>query len=117
MEIYSPGAYCRDVSLKSGPRLSLEMASVGRGAASGVSNGRATGVRIAMGAVAPTPLRARATATVVEGQTLDETLIERAAQAAVNEVSPIDDVRASAWYRQHLTRVYTRRALTHVAGN
>jgi len=117
VEFDRPADEFRAIYLKSGPRPALEISTVSLGAAANVSGGSAHGTRIAIGAAAPTPLRARATEKLVEGRRLDAALIEQAARAAVDEVSPIDDVRASAWYRQHLTAVYTRRALNHVAGN
>jgi CO/xanthine dehydrogenase FAD-binding subunit len=54
---------------------------------------------------------------VLESQALNNEVIEQAVAVVTREISPIDDVRASAWYRKHLTGVYIRRALTHVAGN
>ena len=102
---------------KSGPRPALEISTVSMGVATVPEAGVLTGVRVAIGAVAPIPLRATDTEAVLEGQALDESLIDKAAESVQREVSPIDDVRASAWYRKHLTGVYLRRALSHVAGN
>ncbi len=102
---------------KSGPRPALEISTVSMGLAAVLQDGLLTGVRIAIGAVAPTPLRATATESTLEGRALDENMISSAVQSVQQEVSPIDDVRASAWYRKHLTGVYIRRALSHVAGN
>jgi CO/xanthine dehydrogenase FAD-binding subunit len=102
---------------KSGPRPALEISIVSMGVAGVLKDGVLTGARVAIGAVAPIPLRARATEAVLEDQTLGEDSIEKAVEAVQQEVTPIDDVRASAWYRKHLTGVYIRRALSHVAGN
>jgi len=87
------------------------------GVAGTLDEGVMTGVRVAIGAVAPVPLRATATEAVLERQSLSKDIIEKAAETVQQEVTPIDDVRASAWYRKHLTGVYIRRALSHVAGN
>lgn len=103
--------------LKSGPRPALEIATVSMGVAGVFKEGVLHSVRVAIGSVAPTPLRAIDTEAVLEGRLLDEEVIERAVEMVSLEVSPIDDVRASAWYRKHLTGVYIRRALSHVAGN
>ena len=73
------------------------------------------GMRVAFGAVAPTPVRARQTEAGLEGRRLDEATIARAAEAARDEVDPIDDVRASAWYRKELIHNMTRRMLDHAA--
>jgi len=72
-------------------------------------------VRVAFGAVAPTPVRAPRTEAALEGKRLDRATIDAAAQAAYDEVRPIDDVRASAWYRRELIRNMTKRMLDHVA--
>ena len=102
---------------KSGPRPALEISTVSMGFAGVLDNDVLTGVRVAIGAVAPTPLRARATEAALEGQLLNEDLITKAVETVQQEVKPIDDVRASSWYRKHLTGVYIRRALSHVAGS
>jgi len=68
-------------------------------------------VRLAFGAVAPVPLRATATEAFIEGKTLDDDLIEQAVDILMSEINPIDDVRATAWYRRHLAAVYLRRLL------
>jgi CO/xanthine dehydrogenase FAD-binding subunit len=103
--------------LKSGPRPALEISTVMMGVAGVLQDGVLHGARVAIGSVAPTPLRATQTEAVLEGQALDNELIAQAVETVTREISPIDDVRASAWYRKHLTGVYIRRALTHVAGN
>jgi CO/xanthine dehydrogenase FAD-binding subunit len=72
--------------------------------------------RIAVGAVAPTPLRVRSAEQLLEGQILDEHLIQRAAAAAMEEARPISDHRASADYRRRMTGVAVARALRRAAG-
>jgi len=68
-------------------------------------------VRIALGAVAPTPLRAKSAEDFLRGKAPDRDAIEEAANRAAAETSPIDDVRSSASYRREMTRVVTRRAI------
>ncbi|MFQ5854075.1 MAG: FAD binding domain-containing protein [Anaerolineae bacterium] len=67
--------------------------------------------RIALGAVAPTPIRAREAEKRLIGQPFDPGVIKAVAQTAVAESRPIDDGRASAWYRRQITDVLVRRAL------
>jgi carbon-monoxide dehydrogenase medium subunit len=67
--------------------------------------------RIALGSVAPTPIRAREAEKILEGQPLTPALLREAAQLAVEATEPISDVRASAEYRRYLTGVMVRQAL------
>ncbi|HWO41553.1 MAG TPA: xanthine dehydrogenase family protein subunit M [Candidatus Eisenbacteria bacterium] len=72
-------------------------------------------VRIVLGAVAPTPMRARAAEAVLEGQGLTEGLAARAAAEAARESRPISDVRSSAEYRRAMVEAMTKRALLNAA--
>ncbi len=74
--------------------------------------GRCRAARIALGAVAPVPLRARAAEALLEGAPLDAQTIARAAERAAAAASPIDDIRATAGYRREMVAVLTRRLLT-----
>ncbi len=66
------------------------------------------GVRIALGGVAPTPVRATAAeAALASGD------IDRAAELSVEAADPFDDAFASAWYRRRVLPVHVRRALTN----
>lgn len=94
------------------PALDISVISIGLGA---VRDGRRlTGVRVAFGAVAPTAIRVPATEAVLEGRTLDVATIAAAAAEAVEEIHPIGDVRATAWYRRELVGNMLRRMLEHV---
>jgi len=77
-----------------------------------VEGDKCQNVRIALGAVAPTPILATRAAAVIEGKALDDELIARAAQTAADEISPIDDIRASAWYRRQMTNELVARILS-----
>lgn len=68
-------------------------------------------VRIVLGAVAPTPMRAKKAEEFLIGQKADESVIDEAARIAAEEISPISDVRASAWYRKDMAKVLTKRAV------
>ena len=59
-------------------------------------------VRIGIGSVGPTPLRARGTEAVLHGGILDQALIARAAAALDDEITPIDDIRSNAIYRRQV---------------
>lgn len=68
-------------------------------------------VRIVLGAVAPTPLRAKRAEEILRGNILNEENIAHAARVAAEEAKPIDDVRSSMWYRREMVEVLTRRQL------
>lgn len=59
-------------------------------------------IAIAMGAVAPTPIRAKKAEAILNNNILTPDLIVRAAKEASNEATPISDFRASADYRRSL---------------
>jgi len=102
---------------KSGPRPALEISTVSVALGARVSDGRLSDVRVAMGSVAPTPLRARHVEAALEGKPLDAATVAAAVAAAAEDAKPIDDVRASAWYRGHLVRVFVEEVLNDVRGN
>ncbi len=67
--------------------------------------------KIALGAVAPVPMRAIKTERLIKGKALTQPLMERAGIQASKEASPITDVRATAEYRRKMVEVLTKRAL------
>ena len=101
---------------KSGPRPALEISTVSLAIGARVAGGRLSDVRVAMGSVAPTPLRARHVEAALEGKPLDAATIAAAVAATAEDAKPIDDVRASAWYRSHLVRVFVEEVLNDVRG-
>jgi CO/xanthine dehydrogenase FAD-binding subunit len=102
--------------LKSGPRPALEISTISLGIAGVLRDSALHHPRVAIGAAAPTPIRATRVEAALDGKRLDDSLIARASEQAAEEAVPIDDVRASAWYRTHLIRVFARRLLQDVAG-
>ena len=73
-------------------------------------------IRIALGAVAPTPIRAFKTEELLKGKTIDVPLLEKAGESALTEVSPISDIRSSQEYREEIIKVLVRRAVLHAKG-
>jgi len=64
--------------------------------------------RIVLGAVAPTPLRAKKAETVLKGKKIDGALIDRAAQVASDEARPREgSIRGSFEYKKEMVRVLT----------
>jgi CO/xanthine dehydrogenase FAD-binding subunit len=100
---------------KFGTRPALDISAISIGIAGVFADGVLRDARVAFGAVAPTPLRASRTEQALEGQRLDDATIEAVATTARDEVNPIDDIRATAWYRKELIHNMTKRMLDHVA--
>ena len=69
--------------------------------------------RIALGAVAPTVIRAPRAEAYLEGRAVTAEAMAEAGRIAAGEAKPISDFRASADYRRDLIAVLTRRALDH----
>ena len=100
---------------KFGPRPALEIAMAAVSVGGVVKYGVISDVRVAFGAVAPTPIRSAETEAALEGKKLDEATISAAGEIASASVNPITDVRASDWYRRHLIRVMTEEILNDVS--
>ena len=100
---------------KFGTRPALDISAISIGIAGVFADGVLRDARVAFGAVAPTPLRASRTEQALEGRRLDDATIEAVATTARDEVNPIDDIRATAWYRKELIHNMTKRMLDHVA--
>lgn len=106
------GAY-----LKHSIRGSIDLAIVGVAAVVTMENDVCRDVKIVLGAVAPTPLRARAAEEVLRGKRIDSALIDKASAVASGEALPISDVRGSAEYRREMVKVFTRRAVSEAVGS
>jgi len=76
-----------------------------------VADGKCQQARIALGSVAPTPIRVTEAEETLKGQKLDEKTIARAVEAAAESVKPITDVRSTAVYRKEMAKVLVKDAL------
>jgi len=103
---HSGGAY-----LKQKRRQGADLAVVGVAALVVMRGEVLEDVKIALGAVAPTPIRARKAEEILKGRKPDPDLLEKSGQTAAGEASPIDDIRGSADYRRELLAVLTKRAV------
>jgi CO/xanthine dehydrogenase FAD-binding subunit len=105
----SSGCYLRHT-----PRAEMDIAVVGVGSFLVLSpqGDIVQEARIALGAVAPTPVRALQAEAVLKGKHPTKASIEEAAEKVLEAIKPISDLRGSADYRTHLAKVLTRRTLT-----
>lgn len=103
--------------IKFSPREMMDLAYVGVAVVYNLApnNRNCTGVRIVLGAVAPTPIRAMRAEASLEGQVLSEAVAEKAGRIAAEEAKPISDVRSSADYRRAMVGTMTKRALLNAA--
>jgi carbon-monoxide dehydrogenase medium subunit len=93
------------------PRNEMDIAVAGAGVSVVLDNGNFRSVRVALAAVAPTPLVVNEISDALAGQPADEKSVNRAGQMAKDAARPIDDMRGTVDYRKHLCDVLTRRAL------
>jgi len=93
-------SYARKVGARNAQAISkVCMAALGR-----LASGVVDDIRIAVGSVAPVPLRLLETEHSVRGEAIDPALVSRAAEIAVGEIRPIDDIRSTAAYRSAVVR-------------
>jgi CO/xanthine dehydrogenase FAD-binding subunit len=99
--------------IKHSPRSAMDISAVGVASVITLEsgNGACREVRIAMGAVGPTVLRARSAEALLRGQHADAVLIQRAARAAMEEARPIDDIRGTARHRRAIVEALAGRTL------
>jgi carbon-monoxide dehydrogenase medium subunit len=93
------------------PRNEMDIAVVGAGVNVVLDGDKFASARIAVAAVAPTPLFVKEAGEALAGQPVSAESIAKAAEAAKEAAKPIDDMRGTAKYRKHLCAVMTRRAL------
>lgn len=113
--IPAPAPHSSDAYLRFIPRNEMDIAVVGVGASVTLDGDKVKAARISLGAVAATPLLASKAGDAIIGKKLDEAALEAAGRAATATASPIDDMRGTAEYRNHVTGVLTRRALAIAA--
>lgn len=110
IRVPKPGAsfhYFRKVGTRQAQAIAkLSLALVAR-----IEDGCVAGMRIALGAVAPAPVRARSAETALLGQPLAELPLAVALEALGADMSPIDDLRSTAHYRATVTRNLLGQAL------
>jgi len=97
------------------PRGKVDISAVCVGATVVMEGNICKEARVALGAVAPIPMRAKKTERLLTGKELTDELLEQAGIQAAKEAKPISDMRASAQYRRQMVAVLTKRALAEAA--
>jgi len=92
-------------------RVSLDIAKINCAAYIEREGDRIRLARIALGSVAPTPVRAPTIENALEGQKYSERLFHQAAELVAEDIAPIDDVRSTAAYRRQIASLLVREAL------
>jgi CO/xanthine dehydrogenase FAD-binding subunit len=111
-----PAARTADAYLRLIPRTEMDIAVAGSAVSVTLdANGTCTAARVAIAAVAPTPLLVPDAAQELIGSRLDDEALMRAAAAASAAAKPIDDKRGTAAYRRTVVGVLTRRAASIAA--
>lgn len=97
--------------IKHAVRKAMDLAIIGVAVKIKVEDGICTDAKIALGAVAATPIRVPKAEEALIGKALTDEVIVKASEEAMNSCNPISDIRASAEYRKDMIRVFTKRAI------
>ena len=92
-------------------RTATDLAKISAATALKVEDNKIAMVRIAIGSAAPTPVRTPKTEEALLGQPFKPSIIREKVRTVVNEISPIDDVRSTAFYRREVSKVIVEDAL------
>lgn len=116
LTVPAPAPRTGKVYLKHGRRAQMELATVGVAVTLTLdAAGACRDARVVLAAVGPTPLRAAGAERALAGARPDAAALDAAADAAMRDARPIDDVRASADYRRAMVGVLVRRAVAEAA--
>jgi CO/xanthine dehydrogenase FAD-binding subunit len=97
--------------MKIGKRSALVISTASAASLITLNHGR-NNVRVALGSVAPTPVRARGVEDFLESHEITQKTIKEASDLVPNDISPITDHRSTAEYRKQVSKVLTKRTLT-----
>jgi CO/xanthine dehydrogenase FAD-binding subunit len=101
----------RSMFVRLGQRQALAISKVSVAVSLQRSDTTVSDIRVALGAVAPTVVRAPLAESALQGKDLNDAAIAAAADAAARDATPIDDIRSNALYRRAMCRELVTRAL------
>lgn len=113
-EVMIPLQEGKSAFIKLGRRKAFTLSVVSVAAYAMTKSGKFDEVRVALGAVAPIPIRGLKVEETLRGGDVSEKTIQESAELVKMEVNPITDVRASAEYRREMSYVLTKRVLGKV---
>ena len=116
MEVSIPPVKGKTVFLKLGRRKAMTLSVVNVAVRLEMGGKKCKDARIAMGSMAPTPLRCPRAEELLKGKGSDNALIAQCSAEAMAACSPVDDQRATAWYRRQAGTALVARALAQAAG-
>lgn len=111
MQLPAPQPGSGKAYIKHGRRKAMELATVGVAVSLQLQQGVLRQIAIVLGAVAPTAVHATRTEDLLRGRALTPALLAEAGAMAMQECTPISNVRASADYRRDMVGVLVQRAL------
>jgi carbon-monoxide dehydrogenase medium subunit len=111
IEVPRPSPGTKSVYIKHSVRRAMDLAIVGIALAVNIKDGICEDIKIGLGAVAPTPIRAYRGEEIIRGKEINDELIEKVAEVSCSETSPISDIRGSAEYRREMVKALIKRGL------
>lgn len=103
-EVIIPRGRSRGSSFIKISRVSMDLAIASASTYVEVDGDSITNVRVALGSVAPRPIRARRCEAALTGRRINESTLREVAEIVASEISPIDDVRSTAWFRREVSK-------------
>ena len=116
VEIHIPPVRGKTAFVKLGRRRAMTLSVVNTAVRLQMNGKTCKEARIAVGSMAPRPLRCEKAEGILSGNSVDKDLVGKCAAEAIKETSPIDDQRATAWYRKKAGEKLVARALARAAG-
>ena len=111
IEIPPPTHNWGAVYLRHHPREAMDLAVASAAVFIVLSRKACKELKIVLGSVASTPIRAKEAEKVLLGEVVTDALIEESAKVAISETSPISDIYGADWYKREITYVLVKRAI------
>lgn len=111
IQVPQPLPHSAGVYIKHTVRRAMDLGIVGVAVSIAVEDGICRDIHIALGSVAPTPIRATRAEALLRGKSRDKQILSEVGKQAAAECQPITDLRASAEYRREMAEVLVQRAI------